>query len=116
MLDLDALVPNKEKVKFKGKTIQVEPPSTEQIVRLMKVSSKFRGLESGDFESVEASDFDELANVLTEIIPELKEEKLNLSQVMGLVGVVMKMAMPGESEELDKKGIKVDIDPKAKAA
>ena len=111
MVDLDALSPETKSVKFKGKVIEITPPTTEQVIELMKLASK---VDENDKDNV-AENFGNLTEVVKKIVPEIEGE-LNFSQTIALVELVMGMVLPKDKEELDKQGIKVDIDPKAKAA
>ena len=115
-LDLDALAPSKAEVTLDGKVMIIEPATTGQIMRISKVTAKMKSIETG----VVPEDIDErlveLKEIMVEFIPALADHNLSLGQMMALVTLVMNMSMPKDTQELEKRNIKPDTDPKAPAA
>jgi hypothetical protein len=110
-LDLDALAPKSKRVKFNDKPIEVQPPKTAQLVKLIVLGQKLKGnYELGEnmdevrFETT----MDEITEVVRGIVIGLGDAKLSFGQVNALSTMIIDMAMPGQLEELQKRGISVD--------
>lgn len=117
-LDLDTLSQAKKRVKISGQIIEFEPPSLEQLIDLAKLGSKLQKFQNmGENVDVEnMSDvMDSLRDGLTNIVPELKEYKLNMQQLLALIDLFVESAQPADAKELEKRGIKLDGDQKKTA-
>jgi len=117
-LDLDTLSQNKKRVKISGQIIEFDPPSLQDLIELAKLGSKLQKIQNeGDNVDVEnmSSVMDELSNGLTNIVPELKEHKLNMEQLLALIDLFVQSAQPNDTKELEKRGIKLDSDQKKTA-
>lgn len=117
-LDLDTLSQNKKRVKISGQIIEFDPPSLQDLIELAKLGSKLQKIQNeGDNVDVEnmSSVMDELSNGLTNIVPELKEHKLNMEQLLALIDLFVQSAQPNDTKELEKRGIKLDGDQKKTA-
>lgn len=117
-LDLDTLSQAKKRVKISGQIIEFEPPSLEQLIDLAKLGSKLQKFQNmGENVDVEnMSDvMDSLRDGLTNIVPELKEHKLNMQQLLALIDLFVESAQPADAKELEKRGIKLDGDQKKTA-
>jgi len=55
-----------------------------------------------------------LTIVLKEIIVELKDAMLSSGQVLALMGIIFDMINPEQYKELEKKGIKIEVDASKK--
>lgn len=111
VLDLDALVPPSVTIKFGGSEIEVKPPKTGDVLRLGTLGQKL-----SDASEASAEDVDKLVSMLTEqigkCIPELAGKEFNTAQLMKLVEIISKMAIPPDVKELEDRGITTD-GPKA---
>ena len=121
-LDLDALAPKPKTIKFGGKEIVVEQPSMRQVAKLMLFGQKYQeamtNINTTETDDQKEQKMEELLNnltiVLKEIIVELKDATLSSGQVLALMGIIFDMINPEQYKELEKKGIKVEIDASKK--
>jgi len=121
-LDLDALAPKPKTIKFDGKEIVVEQPSMRQVAKLMLFGQKYQeamtNINTTETDDQKEQKMEELLNNLTialkEIIVELKDAMLSSGQVLALMGIIFDMINPEQYKELEKKGIKVEIDASKK--
>lgn len=116
-LDLDTLGQSKKRVKIGGEVIEFEPPSLEDLIELAKLGGKLQKLQSADGKSIENVDdmsnvMDELRNGLVNIVPELKDKKLNMEQLLALINLFVDAAQPNDTKELEKRGISMTDDQK----
>jgi hypothetical protein len=111
VLDLDVLTPQPRKIKFGDQEIEIKPPKTVNVLRL-----GFLGQKMQEPEKLTKDELDTLVNDLTSevkaCVPELADKELSTSQLMALIGLIVEMGMPAESEELKKKGITVESSKK----
>jgi hypothetical protein len=117
-LDLDTLGQSKKRVKIGGSVIEFDPPSLQDLIELAKLGSKLQKIQNqGDNVDIDnmSSVMDELSNGLTNIVPELKEHKLNMEQLLALIDLFVQSAQPNDTKELEKRGIKLDGDQKKTA-
>lgn len=117
-LDLDTLGQSKKRVKIGGQVIEFEPPSLQDLIELAKLGSKLQKIQNqGDNVDIDnmSSVMDELSNGLTNIVPELKDHKLNMEQLLALIDLFVESAQPNDAKELEKRGIKLDGDQKKTA-
>lgn len=118
-LDLDTLSQNKKRVKINGQVIEFEPPALEDLIDLAKLGGKLQKYQGEqEVENVEEMGdvMDGLKSGLQNIVPELKEHKLNLQQLLALIDLFVQSAQPNDAKELEKRGIKLDGDQKKTAS
>lgn len=114
-LDLDTLSQSKKRVKIGGNVIEFDPPSLEDLIELAKLGGqlqKYQGKEQIDNVDAMGDVMDKLKNGLTNIVPELKEYKLNINQLLALIDLFVESAQPNDTKELEKRNIKLDTDQK----
>lgn len=113
-LDLDTLAQSKKRVKIAGNVIEFDPPSLEDLIELAKLGGQLQKYQNADVKEVEQmSDvMDKLKNGLSNIVPALKEYKLNINQLLALIDLFVESAQPNDTKELEKRGIKLDGDQK----
>lgn len=111
VLDLDALVPPQVTIKFGGEEIQVNPPSTIDLLRLGHLGQKLQDAEKLNEEEL-ASAVEGLVKQVQKCIPQLQDKSLNTIQLLKLVEILSAMAVPADAVELQKRGITTDS-PKA---
>lgn len=113
-LDLDTLVKPSKTIRLKGEAIVINPPSLEELLKLSKlggaIQAKQTGKKMSEEEAVEA--INSLRDAFAELVPELKGKDLNVEQLLALLDMVVKMAMPSDVSELEKRGITLDADQK----
>ena len=139
-LDLDALVQESKRVRIGGQIIEIQPPDLEELMRVAKLGGLMQDAQRGTFISArkmtdaekkanpdyhenggytkkiggeEAVDaFAKLRSAFTKFIPDLKDIKLNIEQLFALINLVMTMAAPESLKELEKEGIKLNVEQK----
>lgn len=110
ILDLQALAPTSAKLKLPdGKTIEVTPPKTEQVLRIGFYSQQMREVRKmgeanpDDFtEEMRAKLQDIMDNLEVQIklvIPDLKDYNLNLKMITALAEYITEMGAPGELQK-----------------
>lgn len=117
-LDLDTLSQSKKRVKIGGQVIEFDPPSLEDLIELAKLGGQLQKYQKTDTADVEGMSevMDKLKNGLTNIVPALKEHKLNINQLLALIDLFVESAQPNDTKELEKRGIKLDGDQKKTAS
>lgn len=113
-LDLDTLVKPSKKIRFQGETIEIAPPSLEELLKLSKLGGQIQKKQTGEKmseeEAIEA--IGNLREAFGELVPELKGKPLNVEQLLALLEMVVQLAMPSDVAELEKRGITLDADQK----
>lgn len=109
ILDLDALVPAKARVKIGGNEVEVNPPTTSQMLRLAGLGNKLQDMTTLPPEEVDTL-IGDLTGLLKEIIPELGDMTLNIRQLLGVTELIGDMVMPPDTKELQKRGITPNTD------
>lgn len=111
LIDLDALTPPSATIKLNGETIEIAPPSLEDVMLLGSLSQKMSKFQGEDLEK--ASDaIAALTKQLIKCAPKLEGQKLNTPQLLKMVQVITDISMPPDAKELRDKGITPN-DPKA---
>ncbi len=116
-LDLDTLSQSKKRVKINGEVIEFDPPALEDLIEVAKLGGQLQKVKAqqadGEVDAEQMSDImDKLKNGLTGIVPELKDHKLNMLQLIALIELFVDSAQPADTKELEKRGIKLDGDQK----
>jgi len=113
-LDLDTLVKPSKTIRLNGEAITIKPPELEELLKLSKlggaIQKKQTGKKMDESEAVEA--INSLRDAFAELVPELKGKSLNVEQLLALLDLVVKMAMPSDVSELEKRGITLTSDQK----
>lgn len=110
-LDLDSLLDEAVKVKFKGAPegfIEVYPPDVEDFFRLQSIQSKLQGVNPKTFTEEQVNDImGALREVLSNSVPFVKENglRLKMPQLLALMGYVMGLATPAEDKAMQTLGI-----------
>lgn len=112
LLDLSKLAPEPAKIKLPdGEIVEVQPPKVEHVMKLGFLADKLKDSDQQSENIAKIVSDMELTLVL--IIPELAKFSLNAPQLLGVIELVTKMAMPAKSEILADAGIEVNApDPK----
>lgn len=116
-LDLDTLSADKKTVRINGQVLEIAPPALEDLIDLAKMGGKLQKFQGGKVENVDemVAVMDELKSGLVNLVPELKDHKLNLNQLLALIDLLVESAQPADAAELEKRGIKLDGDQKKTA-
>lgn len=108
-LDLDALSPAKVQISFKGKVIEVTPPTIEQFARILEYGTEMENLP--DKSPVAVSEvYAKIRDFLQELIPDLQGVGLNYKQIIAVFQLLAGMANPNDDAsvaELKKRGITI---------
>lgn len=111
VIDLDALVPQPVTIKFDNQEIQLAPPKVGDVLRLGSLAQKIQ-----DIDDVTDGQMETLVNDLTaqvqKCVPELAGKPLTSGQLLKLVEIISRMAIPPDVQALEAKGVTVG-DPKA---
>jgi len=117
-LDLDALAPKQIQINYKGALIKINPLTLEQFGKLYDVAADMKDIRD-DRTKLKAVMI-EVEALIKDVIPELKEEKLNQIQLTALINLLSELSTPEDKAlaELKKRGIELkkgdgaDSDPK----
>jgi hypothetical protein len=113
-LDLETLVGVKKNVKMPdGKIIAIAAPDLLDLLKMSKLGQQMQDLDKlSEEETVEV--FNTLKSTFVDLIPELQpyRDTLNFQQVLAVLNLVVKLAMPSDLSELEKQGITLDDDQK----
>lgn len=113
-LDLDTLVQPSKKIRLDGEIIEIKPPALEELLKLSKLGGEIQKMQSGEKMSEEEAvgAIGKLREAFTELIPALQGHNLNIDQLLALLNMIVKIAMPNDVSELEKRGITLDADQK----
>lgn len=119
-LDLDTLSQSKKRVKIGGNVIEFDPPALEDLIEVAKLGGQLQKLQgqqaAGEVDAEFMGDvMDKLKNGLSNIVPELKDHKLNIEQLMALINLFVESAQPNDAKELEKRGVSMTDDQKKTA-
>jgi len=118
-LDLDALAPKQVQIKYKGKTIKVNPLNLEMFSKLYDLSSEMSKIKKIADPKEILDIYGRIEAFVKEAMPEFKDEKLNNLQLTALFDLLSKLNTPQDKAlaELKKRGIELkkggNSDPKA---
>jgi hypothetical protein len=123
MLDLDELVPDNVKIKFGGNIISMSQPSTEDLLKLMKLAKNLSSMDeaaamvdlaqgTGEITQV----LEGIASIARGLAPELKDAKFTIAQSFALIKLLTEMSMPSNLVELQQRGITPSEVPKGAAS
>lgn len=112
-LDLDTLVKPSKKVKLNGQIIELDPPSLEELVKLAKLGGELQGMDTSNLNADEVSAvIDKLNAGIRDVMPALKDVKLNIDQIIAVIEMMVDYAQPNDTKELEKRGVKLTGDQK----
>lgn len=119
-LDLDTLSQSKKRVKISGQVIEFDPPALEDLIEVAKLGGELQKLQTQQKDGSVDAEFmgevmDKLKNGLANIVPELKDHKLNINQLMALINLFVESAQPADAKELEKRGVSMTDDQKKTA-
>ena len=110
-LTIQDLQPKDFTVTIKGVEVQCKPPRLSHTLVISKVGEVFQNIKEASRDDIQnaETDFDW---VVAELMPELKDIKLDMQSVLDIITQIMSKIQPEESKELAEKGVKFDSDPK----
>jgi hypothetical protein len=119
-LDLDTLSQSKKRVKINGEVIEFDPPALEDLIEVAKLGGQLQKLQGQQAAGEIDAEFmgevmDKLKTGLSGIVPELKDHKLNIEQLMALINLFVESAQPNDAKELEKRGVSMTDDQKKTA-
>lgn len=112
MLTIDDLKPKNFKITIKGVELESKPLKLSHGLLIARLSGIFNNLAEAKKEDIKAAEKD-LEEVISELIPDLKDVPLDMSMTVELISQLMDAAQPDDNKELSDKGVSFDADPKA---
>lgn len=110
-VSIDDLQPKKFKIEIKGVELEVEPLNLSQMLIVANAGKVFQADAPTKVQIVEAGK--DIQEIIDTIIPELKGKKLDGQTTLDLIGKIMNSVEPDDNKELNERGVKFDVDPKA---
>jgi hypothetical protein len=106
ILDLNAINPAARKIKIGNpeRVVTIQPPETESIMYLFAIAKRMQGASELEPEAL-GELIKEAKSTITQNIPDIKDERLTFGQLFKLLEILIDMAMPQDSTELDKRQI-----------
>lgn len=112
-LDLDAILPEKRTIKLNGKTFLINPPDVGELFSMAKLGLVLKNAQDGSINESEAAEgLAQLQEALKKVIPEIKDEKLTIGQLMALFKFIGEIVKPAQLTALEDNGISVDLSEK----
>lgn len=111
VIDIDALMPPSVTIKFGGEEVSVSPPSLAALMRIAELGQLLQNASDYTDAELEAGEA-KLAVALVKCIPQLEGKELSTPQKLKLVQIISDMSTPPDAQELAKRGITGDTDPK----
>lgn len=108
-IQIDDLRPKDFTIEVKGVSLKCKPLRLSHTLTLSKVGQIFQEGKASRQEIIEAEN--DLDWVLKEIIPELGDQKLDISSTMKIIEQLMETIQPSDNKELEKQGVTFS-DPK----
>lgn len=112
IIDLNAVDPKPVMIRIGDppRDIKVNPPSTVVMFRLQSVGKQLEKAADASDEEIEAIVV-KMTDLLKRCVPELGEENLTIMKLIALSKIIVDMGVPGDIEELKKRGLE-PTDPK----
>ena len=114
-LDLDTITKPSKTIRVDGRVIKVEPVELGGLFKLFRLYGDL-SKSDGDIsvENLQEADetFKKLKATIIELVPGLKDAKLNFERLIAILELVVSMAIPSDLEELEKRGIKLSPEQK----
>lgn len=108
---IEDLKPKNFKVKIKGLELESKPLRLSHTLLLAKIGNIFQNPDKSTKEQIKQAEAD-MDEVLSEIIPELKDIQVEASVALDLITQLMEHVQPSDNSELKEKGVSFDADPK----
>lgn len=110
-VSINDLQPKKFKIEIKGVELEVEPLNLSQMLIVASAGKIFQAESPTKQQIINAGN--DMQEILDEVIPELKGKKLDGQTTLDLIGKIMNSVEPDDNKELNERGVKFDVDPKA---
>ncbi len=91
-LDLDKLENPSRKIKLNGKIMDLKYPSLSQLARMLRLAEGAKSEKEGEILKV----VEDLSSLFRDLIPEMGDYELNMSQIMALIKVFGEISTPEE--------------------
>jgi len=111
-LTIQDLQPKEFIINIKGVEVPCSPPRLSHTLIISKVGEVFQNIKEVSREDIQAAEAD-FDWVVSELMPELKDIKLDMQSVLDVITQMMAQIQPEESKQLAEQGVKFDADPKA---
>ena len=108
---INDLQPRPIKLTVKGVELTSQPLRLKHALVMAKIGSVFENAAKASAQEIETAQ-NELDAVFAELIPELKEIKLDMKDSMELLQKLMSYIEPDDNKELTENNVKFDTDPK----
>lgn len=111
-LTVEDLKPKPFKIKINGVELTSQPIRLSQALVLTRVGKLFEDSSSATKQEIKQAEAD-IDEVFTELMPELKDAKLDSGVSLEIISQLMDSIQPSDNKELKKRKVKFDTDPKA---
>lgn len=112
-LSINDLQPQPFTVKVKGVELTCQPLRLAHLFTVAKLGEIFQEPAKATPEQIKSAE-NEVDALFAELIPELKDVKLDLPSTLSLITQLMSHVEPDDNQELREMGVTFDADPKAK--
>jgi hypothetical protein len=92
-IDLDALAPATVQVKLKDEIIDIEPPSTGQVLKLASLGEQMQGASEMSQEQL-GQLIDKITDLICEVAPALKGKPLQSAQLLRVINIITDSSTP----------------------
>lgn len=111
-ITINDLSPKPFKVNIKGLELTSQPLRLSHALVLTKIGNIFQNIEGAKKAEITQAEKD-LDEVIGELIPELKDVKLDMATTLSLIEQLMSTIEPDDNKELKEKGVSFNSDLKA---
>jgi hypothetical protein len=111
-ITINDLSPKPFKVNVKGLELTSQPLRLSHALVLTKIGNIFQNIEGAKKAEITQAEKD-LDEVIGELIPELKDIKLDMATTLSLIEQLMSTIEPDDNKELKEKGVSFNSDLKA---
>lgn len=111
-LDLDTLMGDSKTIRLNKKAFEITQPDLGELLKLTKLGGKLEDVRGDADGDAAIAVMAELREVVGKLAPALKEEPINVMQMLALLNMLIDMAMPSSVEEFEKRGITLTDDQK----
>lgn len=111
-ITINDLSPKPFKVNIKGLELTSQPLRLSHALVLTKIGNIFQNIEGAKKSEITQAEKD-LDEVIGELIPELKDVKLDMATTLSLIEQLMSTIEPDDNKELKEKGVSFNSDLKA---
>lgn len=111
-VSVDDLKPQPFKISVKGVEVTCSPLRLSHALMIARVGNTFQDPTQATTDQMRNAER-EMDEIIAELIPELKDVRLDVAAVLEVVNQLMDHIQPADNKELKDKGVSFDTDPKA---